>query len=180
MCLWMHLVNGTGNSLSPGRPTPGVVKQENSSGGSVDTTKTRLGPQRVRMCSGQRPIGAAKGKQTIITASCQPPPPHPQSNAQVAPGGGGGGGPDLRQHLQVLRRLQRAAVDANVQIQRQQFTQLLRVTREGVGDAAGESVPVLQRQQKGRRVGATMGQVCFTAISSNRACPTVIIALSSV
>ena len=31
----------------------------------------------------------------------------------------------------------------------------------------------------GRRV-ATMGQVCFTAISSNRACPTVFIALSSV
>ena len=29
-------------------------------------------------------------------------------------------------------------------------------------------------------VGATMGQVCFTAISSNRACPTVFIALSSV
>ena len=28
--------------------------------------------------------------------------------------------------------------------------------------------------------GATMGQVCFTAISSNRACPTVFIALSSV
>ena len=27
---------------------------------------------------------------------------------------------------------------------------------------------------------ATMGQVCFTAISSNRACPTVFIALSSV
>ena len=29
-------------------------------------------------------------------------------------------------------------------------------------------------------VWATMGQVCFTAISSNRACPTVFIALSSV
>ena len=28
--------------------------------------------------------------------------------------------------------------------------------------------------------GATMGQVCFTAISSNRTCPTVFIALSSV
>ena len=33
----MHLVNGTGNSPSPGRPTPGVVKQDKSSGGSVDT-----------------------------------------------------------------------------------------------------------------------------------------------
>ena len=30
------------------------------------------------------------------------------------------------------------------------------------------------------KAGATMGQVCFTAISSNRACPTVFIALSSV
>ena len=28
--------------------------------------------------------------------------------------------------------------------------------------------------------GGTMGQVCFTTISSNRACPTVFIALSSV
>ena len=30
---------------SPGRPTPGVVKQDKSSGGSVDTTNTRSGPQ---------------------------------------------------------------------------------------------------------------------------------------
>ena len=57
----MHRVNGAGNSPSPGRPTPGVVKQDKSSRGSVDTTKTRLDPQRVRMCSGERPIGAAKG-----------------------------------------------------------------------------------------------------------------------
>ena len=40
-CIWMPLVNGTGNSPSPGRPTPGVVKQDKSCGGSVDTTKTR-------------------------------------------------------------------------------------------------------------------------------------------
>ena len=32
---------------SPGRPTPGVVKQDKSCGGSVDTTKTRSGPRRV-------------------------------------------------------------------------------------------------------------------------------------
>ena len=38
---------------SPGRPTPGVVKQDKSSEGSVDTTKTRSGPQRVRMSSGE-------------------------------------------------------------------------------------------------------------------------------
>ena len=76
MCIWMHLVNGTGNSPSPGLPTPGVVKQDNSSGGSVDTTKTRSDPQRVRMSSGERPIGAATGKQTNTMASCQPPVPH--------------------------------------------------------------------------------------------------------
>ena len=70
----MHLVNGTGNSPSPGRPTPGVVKQDKSSGGSYDTTKTRSGPQRVRLSSGERPIGAAKGKQSDTEALCQPPP----------------------------------------------------------------------------------------------------------
>ena len=60
---------------SPGRPTPGVVKQDKSSGGSIDTTKTRSGPRRVRMCTGERPIGAAKGRQPHTEALCQPPPP---------------------------------------------------------------------------------------------------------
>ena len=60
---------------------PGVVKQHKSSRGSVDTTKPRSDPQRVGMCSGERPIGAAKGKQTGTMASCQPPPP----NHQAAP-----------------------------------------------------------------------------------------------
>ena len=69
------LVNGTGNSPSLEQPTPGVVQQDKSSGGSVDTTKTRLDPQRVRMNSGERPIGAAEGKQSDIEALCQPPPP---------------------------------------------------------------------------------------------------------
>ena len=32
-------------------------------------------PQRVRMCKGERTIGAAKGKQTSTMASCPPPPP---------------------------------------------------------------------------------------------------------
>ena len=73
MCIWMPPVNGTGNSPSPGRPTPGVVKPDKSSGGSVDTTKTRSGPQRVRMSGGERPIGAAKGKQPDAEALCQPP-----------------------------------------------------------------------------------------------------------
>ena len=73
--MWMHLVNGTGNSPSPGQPTPGVVKQDKSSGGSLDTTKTRSGPRRVRMSSGERPIGAAKDKQSDTEALCPPPPP---------------------------------------------------------------------------------------------------------
>ena len=71
----VHLVNGTGNSPSLGLPTPGVVKQDKSFGGSVDTTKTCSDRQRVGMSSGERPIGAAKGKQTNTMASCQPPPP---------------------------------------------------------------------------------------------------------
>ena len=57
-----------------GTADPGVVKQDKSSGGSVDTTKTRSGPQRVRMSSGERPIGAAKGKQSDAEALCQTPP----------------------------------------------------------------------------------------------------------
>ena len=70
----MPLVNGTGDSPSPGQPTLGVVKQDKSSRGSVDTTKTRSGPQRVRMSSGERPIGAAKGTQSDTEALCQTPP----------------------------------------------------------------------------------------------------------
>ena len=58
-----------------GTADPGVVKQDKSSRGSVDTTKTRSDPQRVRMSSGERPIGAAKGKQSDTKALCQPPPP---------------------------------------------------------------------------------------------------------
>ena len=65
-------VNGMGVS---GTADSGVVKQDKSSGGSVDTTKTRSGPQGVRMGSGDRPIGAAKGKQSDTEALCQPPPP---------------------------------------------------------------------------------------------------------
>ena len=57
-----------------GTPGPKVVKQDKSSRGSVDTTRTRSGPQRVRMSSGGRPMGAAKGKRTNTMASCSPPP----------------------------------------------------------------------------------------------------------
>ena len=58
-----------------GTADPGVVKQDKSSRGSVDPTKTRSDPQRVRMSSGDRPIGAAQGKQRNTEALCQPPPP---------------------------------------------------------------------------------------------------------
>ena len=71
----MPLVNGTGNSPSPGQPTSGVVKQDKSSRGSVDTTNTHLDPQRVGMSCVERPIGAAKGKQPNTEVLCQPPPP---------------------------------------------------------------------------------------------------------
>ena len=67
----MRLVNGMGNSLSPGQPTPGGVKQDKSSGGSVGTTKTRSDPQGFKMSRGERPIGAAKGTVTL----CHPPAP---------------------------------------------------------------------------------------------------------
>ena len=66
-CTWS---TARATAPSPGRPTPGVVKQDKSSGGSVDTTETRSDPQRVRMCKGKRPIGAAEGNQTKTMASC--------------------------------------------------------------------------------------------------------------
>ena len=73
----MHLVNGNRHGQQPvsGTADPGVVKQDKSSRGSVDTTKTRSDSQRVRRCKGARSIGAAKGKSTSTMASCPPPPP---------------------------------------------------------------------------------------------------------
>ena len=56
-----------------GTADPGVVKQDKSSRGSVDTTRKRSGPQRVRMSSDERPIGTAKGHQTNTEALCQTP-----------------------------------------------------------------------------------------------------------
>ena len=64
-----------GQQRVSGTADPGVVKQDKSSGGSIGTTKTRSDPQRVRMSSGDRPIGPAKGKQPNTEALCQPPPP---------------------------------------------------------------------------------------------------------
>ena len=61
-----------------GTAEPGVVKRDKSFRGSVNTTKTRSDPQRTGMYNGERPIGAAKGKQTNTMASYQPPPPGQQ------------------------------------------------------------------------------------------------------
>ena len=75
----MHLVNGMGN----GRPVSGtadpvVVKQDKSSKGSVDTTKTRSDPQWVRMSSGERPIAPPKANNLMPRPCATPPPrPHP-------------------------------------------------------------------------------------------------------
>ena len=57
-----------------GTADPGVVKQDKSSRGSADTTKTRSDPYRVRMSSGERPIGTAKGEQPNTKALSPPPP----------------------------------------------------------------------------------------------------------
>ena len=61
-----------------GTAEPGVVKQDNSSRGSVDTTKPCWDPQRVGLYSGERPIGAANGKrQTNQHHGLVPNPPSP-------------------------------------------------------------------------------------------------------
>ena len=67
----MHLVNGTGNSPSLGRPTPELSNRTSH----PETTKRRSDPQRVGMNNGERPMGAANDKTTNHRASCQPPPP---------------------------------------------------------------------------------------------------------
>ena len=66
---------------APCPPSPPSIsapptKQDKSSRGSVDTTKTRSDPQRVGLCSGERPMGAAKGKQSDTEALCQATPHH--------------------------------------------------------------------------------------------------------
>ena len=47
---------------------PPPLKRDKSSRGSVDTTKTRSGPQRVRMCKDERPIGGSKG--LLLACNC--------------------------------------------------------------------------------------------------------------
>ena len=77
----------TARAIAPsaGRPTAAVVKQDKSSGGFVDTTQPRSGPQRVRRSSDERPIGTAKGKQIDTEALCQPPPSVPPSTPPLPP-----------------------------------------------------------------------------------------------
>ena len=67
---------GAGNRVAETRPPPPPHRNTTTgaSGGSVDTTKTRSDPQRVRMSSGERPIGAAEGKQPNTEALCQTSP----------------------------------------------------------------------------------------------------------
>ena len=52
---------------------------------AVDTTKTRSDPQRVWMWKGERPIGAAKGKQTSTMASCSTAPVVPSCLQKAVP-----------------------------------------------------------------------------------------------
>ena len=62
-------------SLGPNPPPP-RSKDALPPPPPVDTTKTRSGPRRVRMSSGERPMGAARGTmQSDTEALCQPPPP---------------------------------------------------------------------------------------------------------
>ena len=66
VCICMRAFQGCIGGLG-GYPPP-------SKWGGVDTTKTRSDPQRVRMSSGGRQIGAAKGKQLNTEALCRTPP----------------------------------------------------------------------------------------------------------
>ena len=67
--------NAGGGDLYSGELRGGVDNLWTTLPPPVDTTKTRSDPQRVGMCKGERPVGAAKGKQTNTMASCQPLPP---------------------------------------------------------------------------------------------------------
>ena len=101
-CTWS---TARATAPSPGRPTPGVVKQDQS---SVDTTKTRSGPRRVRMSSGERPIGATKGTPSDTEALCQPPPP-PPAHQTYAQWGGGSNSKKNSPRMPLCLRTRRAA-----------------------------------------------------------------------
>ena len=82
----MHPVNGTGNSPSPGQPTPGVVKQDKSSRGSVDNNQNTFGPT-----EGQneqwREANRRRQRQTIRYQGLvpTPPPPPPRRISHLIP-----------------------------------------------------------------------------------------------
>ena len=63
----MHLVNGAGNSPSLGRLTPGVVKQDKSSGGSVD--QCNISGSRV-VCAAFEAPGSADRGPTVHPPYC--------------------------------------------------------------------------------------------------------------
>ena len=63
-------------------PAPNVFSPVGNEEGHPPPPPSHSDPQRVRMSSGERPIGAAKGKQSDTEALCPPPPrrvqtPHP-------------------------------------------------------------------------------------------------------
>ena len=92
-----------------GTADPAVIKQNKSSKASIDTTKTRAGPERVRRSSGERQQAPQKANNQIqrpcatspplqhTMASCQTPLPLPVDPsslpvARTLKGGGGGPG----------------------------------------------------------------------------------------
>ena len=54
---------------------------------ALRNTKTRSGPKGVRMSGGERPVGAAKGKQSDTEALCQAPSPRNTFNNTARAGG---------------------------------------------------------------------------------------------
>ena len=65
--------------LRDGRPPE--ANRTSHPGAPFETTKTFSGPRRVRMSSGERPMGAARGKQSDTEALCQTPPFSPAAVA---------------------------------------------------------------------------------------------------
>ena len=71
----MHLVNGTGNSPSLGRPTPGVVKQDTSSRGTVDTNDIGAKAWNVQWREASRRRQRQTNQHHGLVPT-PPPPPH--------------------------------------------------------------------------------------------------------
>ena len=72
----MHPVNGTGNSPSPGRPTPGVVKQDKSSGALLTHPHRAVLWDRDFFFVKDRPKGpSTANRQPPAAANHHQPPP---------------------------------------------------------------------------------------------------------